>query len=53
MNLSWSGVWSSNELSIVKNCCFWLEKTMMAVVNRNEKVDNAMSKCLALCDKPL
>ena len=42
-----------NELSIVKNWCYWLEKTIEAVVSRNDKVDIAMNKCIAICDKQL
>ena len=42
-----------NELSIVKNWCYWLEKTVSAVVSRNDKVDIAMNKCIAICDKQL
>ena len=41
------------EVSMVKNWCLWLEKTVAAMVKRNDKIDNAMSKCLAICDKPL
>ena len=49
-----------NELSIVKNWCYWLEKIVEAVVSRrNDKVDIAMCKCIAceglasICDKQL